>query len=161
VVRAVWELAWDPAHSPASWEAREQIERAVQAAFFAALRSGCEHLVPPPPLRVVGRHRRFRQARDHLAAHLHDPVYLSDLCRATGLCPRALENLFQDFLGLSPMAYLRHLRLHQARRALLRSAPASGVVKQTAPAWGFWHLGHFARDYHALFGESPIATLRR
>jgi AraC family transcriptional regulator, ethanolamine operon transcriptional activator len=28
-----------------------------------------------------------------------------------------------------------------------------------ATDWGFWHMGHFARDYRAMFGESPSRTL--
>jgi AraC family transcriptional regulator, ethanolamine operon transcriptional activator len=34
-------------------------------------------------------------------------------------------------------------------------------VKKIALDSGFWHLGHFAKDYHALFGENPSETLRR
>jgi len=29
-----------------------------------------------------------------------------------------------------------------------------------ANAWGFWHMGQFARDYRRLFGELPSDTLR-
>lgn len=159
VARAVWKMVWDPAQPLAAPTVLRHTERAVRAAFFATLRAGCEHLLPPAPLRIAGRHRRLRQAREYLAAHAREPLYLEDLCTALTLSPRAVENLFQDFLSLSPTAYLRHQRLHGVRRALQHTAPAPGAVKHAALEWGFLHHGHFARDYRALFGESPSATL--
>ncbi len=152
---------WRSPESFAAASIRRQVERELLAAFLAALRSGCADLAPPPTNRVGGRLRRLRQAREFLAAHTHEPIYLDDLCTALGLTRRGVEKLFHDLLGLSPIAYLRHRRLHGARRALLQAMPASGAVKHAAIEWGFLHQGHFAHDYRALFGEGPGETLVR
>ena len=152
---------WVSPETLAAPRIRRQIERQLIAAFLAALRSGCAHLVSAPKRRVGRRLRCLRQAREFLATHAHEPVYLDDLCTTLGLSGRAVENLFRDFLGLSPTAYLRHQRLHGVRRALLEAAPAPGAVKRAALDWGFLHQGHFARDYHGLFGEHAGETLRR
>jgi len=138
---------------------RRQVERELLAGFFSALRSGCADLVKPPSNRVGGRLRRLRQAREFLAAHTHEPIYLDDLCATLGITRRGVEKLFQDLLGLSPITYQRHQRLHGVRRALLHAAPASGAVKNAALRWGFLHQGRFAHDYRSLFGESPSDTL--
>ena len=47
-------------------------------------------------------------------------------------------------------------------RNLLRSreGPAP-LVKSVALAHGFWHLGQFAIDYRAMYGEMPSETLAR
>jgi AraC family transcriptional regulator, ethanolamine operon transcriptional activator len=155
--RAMW-------HSPGDFEGPgvcRLMERELLAAFMAALGSGCSALIPPPTKRVGGRHRRLRQAREFLAAHGHEPVYMDDLCGAIGLTHRGVENLFQDLLGVSPMTYLRHQRLHGVRRALLQAEPGQGTVKSAALEWGFRHQGHFAREYRLLFGELPQQTLVR
>ena len=151
-------------HSPemfAASKVRRQVERELLATFLDALRSGCADLVPPPTHRTGGRHRRLRQAREFLAARTREPIYLDDLCTTLGLTRRGVENLFQDLLGISPITYLRHQRLHGARRALLQAPPAPGAVKHAALEWGFLHQGHFARDYRRLFGESPVDSVRR
>lgn len=139
--------------------ARGQLEGELLETFLNALRGGCESLVPKPGLRVEGRLRRLKQAREFLAGHLHQPVSLTDLCGELGLSRRGVELLFHDSLDIGPNAYLRHQRLHAVRRALRTAPPVAGVVKETAIAWGFWHMGHFSREYRALFGESPGATL--
>lgn len=151
-------------HSPESFAdslVRLQVERELLATFLDALRSGCGDLVPPPSHRTGGRHRHLRHARDFLAAHAQEPIYLDDLCTTLGLARCGVENLFQDLLGLSPIAYLRHQRLHGARRALLQAAPGPGAVKHAALGWGFLHQGRFAQEYRALFGEGPVETLAR
>ena len=139
----------------------DRVGSELLVSFMAALRSGCAEWMPPPTNRIGGRFRRLRQAREFLAAHTHEPVYLAHLCAEIGLTSRGVENLFQDLLGVSPMTYLRHQRLHGARRALLEAAPEDGTVKSAALDWGFLHQGHFARDYRTLFGESPAQTLAR
>lgn len=140
---------------------RNHLQSALLESFLSALRSGCEALAPRPGRRMEGRLRRLRQARDHISSHLHEPLNLGDLCRVLGLSRRGVEVLFQDSLGMGPSAFLRNQRLHGVRRSLLITPRASGVVKETAMKWGFWHMGHFSREYRTLFGESPGATLSR
>ena len=82
---------------------------------------------------------------------------MAQLCLDLGVSRRTLQSGFQHLLGTSPLAYLKAVRLHQARRALKRV----GSVTEAATGCGFWHFGHFAHDYQALFGEKPSETLRR
>ena len=59
------------------------------------------------------------------------------------------------------MAYLRIIRLELARAELAKAGLQGGSVATVANAFGFGHLGRFARDYEALFGELPSHTLYR
>lgn len=154
--RAVWRV--EPLRTTAM--GLSQLEGELLDAFLAALRSGCE-LNEPPPNRTGGRLRRFRQARDFIADRLHEPLYLDDLCAELNLSRRGVENLFHDLLGVNPMMYLRHQRLHGVRRALATAEPGLGAVKEKALEWGFRHLGRFSREYFEFFGESPSQTLVR
>ena len=159
LLAALKDVVGNRAESLASTVVRQNIERDLLEAFLAALRSGCESVFPPSRTRSGGRLKRIGQARDFIAAHLQTPIYLKDLGTALQVTPRGLEILFQDLLGVSPITYLRHQRLHGVRRGLQDADPAPGVVKEVALNWGFWHLGNFAHDYRQLFGESPSATL--
>lgn len=151
----------DPAAPFTSLVARQQIEPALLEVFLAGLRQGCGDCVPAPTRRMAGRLRRLRQGRDFIAAHTSQPVHLEDLCRAMNLSRRGVEMVFRDTLGLGPIAYLRHQRLHGARRALREASPAPGNVKKVALDWGFLHLGRFSHAYHQLFGEGPSETMVR
>lgn len=78
------------------------------------------------------------------------------LCQELGVSRRSLQNAFQQVMGTGPLAYLKAVRMRQARRALLQGSP----VTEAATASGFWHFGHFSQDYLAMFGERPSQTLR-
>jgi AraC-like DNA-binding protein len=140
---------------------RKMLEPALLDAFIMALRSGCDALVPHPGIRIERRLKRLRQARDYLADRLHEPVRLTSLCKELNLSRRGVELLFQDSMGIGPTAYIRHQRLHGVRRSLQAGPAAAGVVKKSALHWGFWHMGHFSREYRTLFGESPSQTVNR
>lgn len=101
-----------------------------------------------------------RRARDFLHAHVqaggHGDLTLSDVARHAGLGVRALGEAFRRELGVSPMRYLRQLRLDQARLDLLGGRCS---VTEAATRWGFWNLGDFARHYRQRHGELPRAAM--
>ena len=98
---------------------------------------------------------------EFLAANYDRPVYLAEICAATGASERTLRNCCQEHLGMAPIRYLWLRRMHLARRALLKADPAAATVTGVAMDYGFWELGRFATEYRGLFGESPSATLRQ
>jgi len=100
------------------------------------------------------------RARQHIKAHIDEPLQVIDICQALSLSRRTLQQSFQDVLGVNPQAYLRAHRLNGARHALLRGEPGT-QVKDVVARWGFWHLSRFSAEYRALFGELPSDTLKR
>lgn len=118
-----------------------------------------------PPVQVLRPQRLHlaKLAEEYLRTHTDMPVSVSELCGITGINQRTLFLGFQERYGLSPMAYLKMLRLNRARRDLLDADPAtaSATVTRLATKWGFFHLGRFSLEYRAMFGESPIETLKR
>lgn len=84
-----------------------------------------------------------------------------DVCLALEVSQRTLEYSFQALLQTTPVAYIRYLRLNQARRQLLNASKETDSVTAIAMHWHFLHLGKFAKDYNQMFGESPSATLRK
>jgi len=100
-----------------------------------------------------------KRAEAFIEAHCSEPLELLDIAGAAGVPARTLRDGFQQFRGVSPMQYVRQLRLERARDAL-RAAPPDVRVAEIALDCGFAHLGRFAMVYKAMFGESPSETLR-
>lgn len=106
---------------------------------------------------ALARKRLVDLACELMLSHADEPLSMLDVCRRVGSSRRKLNYCFQDVLGTSPVKYLRAVRLNGVRRALR----AGGTTVQDAAArWGFLHLGQFARDYKAQFGERPSDTLK-
>lgn len=107
------------------------------------------------------RRRAVEAARAYIREHLPEPMRLADLCRNTHLRARSLEYGFREVVRLSPMRYLRMLRLGEVRRELLKSAGSQRSISEIALDAGFSHLSQFTVDYKKVFGETPSATRRR
>ncbi len=161
LLSALREAIRNPAGPMSAMPQQGELERLLTEAFLGALRSGAGNLVPLPKVRIASRLRRLRQARDFIHANAHEPIRLDRLGMELGMSQRGLEVLFQDSLGIGPSAFIRCQRLHGVRRELLAAEAMAGGVKTLALKWGFWHLGHFSRNYRSLFGENPSATLLR
>jgi AraC-like DNA-binding protein len=94
-------------------------------------------------------------------SHLADPIRLADLCHHTHLQARSLEYGFREIVGLSPVSYVKMLRLGEAHRRLQSRAWSWLSISEVALDSGFCHLSQFAADYKKLFMESPSATRQR
>jgi AraC family ethanolamine operon transcriptional activator len=104
------------------------------------------------------RQRVVREARRYMQVHAEAPISVPDLCEALHVSRRTLQYSFQDVLQMSPVTYLRALRLNGVRRDLQRGGDEP--VADHAARWGFWHQSRFAADYRQMFGELPSETLR-
>ncbi|HBC06370.1 MAG TPA: AraC family transcriptional regulator, partial [Rhodospirillaceae bacterium] len=71
------------------------------------------------------------------------------------------QNVFKDVYGMSPMAYLRLVRLKRVHSALRNGGEDGATIAQIARAWGFGHMGRFAEIYRHQFGELPSETVRK
>jgi AraC family ethanolamine operon transcriptional activator len=98
-----------------------------------------------------------RQACAMMRDSLDEVPTVARLCADLDVSRRTLQYGFARVLGVNPLAYLKAVRLQQARRALKEAKS----VTEAATGNGFWHFGHFSQDYQAMFGELPSATLRR
>lgn len=101
--------------------------------------------------------RHVRRVEEYLLAHPHEAITPERLADIAGVSVRSLFLGFQRYRGISPMKFLRELRLHRVRDELLL-APEGTTVTEVALRWGFYHLGRFAQEYRALFGQSPSQT---
>jgi AraC family ethanolamine operon transcriptional activator len=110
---------------------------------------------------TAARRVAVRLAREYIHTRLSEPLPLSELCRHAGLKVRTLETGFREVTGLTPIAYIRSLRLNAVRRALHDASERQRSISEIAMNNGFWHLSQFATDYRRLFGETPINTRRR
>ena len=105
--------------------------------------------------------RIIRRLEGFLAENLFQPLYLAEICAATGASERSLRSCCLEHVGMGPVQYLWLRRMHLARRALLMATPDISTVTQTAMDHGFWETGRFSTQYRSLFGEPPSATLHR
>ncbi|MFL6118142.1 AraC family transcriptional regulator [Actinophytocola sp.] len=111
------------------------------------------------PVAAIGQ-ATVRTARAYIEANAHQPLTVADIARASGVGVRGLQLGFQRALGMSPMRYLRRVRLQQAHRELRMADPATTSVGDVATRWGFRHHGRFAAEYRQHYGVTPSETLR-
>jgi transcriptional regulator GlxA family with amidase domain len=96
---------------------------------------------------------------DAVRAGPEHPFTAAELARVAQVSERWLQECFRRQVGMSPMAYLREVRMERVHAQLTEADPADTTVGDIAYRWGFSHLGRFAQHYRARFGELPSQTL--
>lgn len=123
--------------------------------------------IPPADLKLPDcnrprcRAQLVQQAEDYMLANLDQPITLKDLCKILNTSRSPLNYGFQEVFGISPMAYLKRLRLCAVHKALKTAIPDSSSVTAIAHRFGFWHAGRFSQEYKQMFGSLPSATLNQ
>jgi len=101
-----------------------------------------------------------RTAVDIMRAEPQAPLTTAAIAAQCHVSVRSLQEGFQRHVGMSPMAYLRRVRLRRAHEDLLAGDPFGETVASIAHRWGFTHLGRFAAAHEAAYGEPPLGALR-
>jgi AraC-like DNA-binding protein len=104
----------------------------------------------------------LRRAVAFIDENAHLDVTVADVAAAASVTIRAVQLAFQRHMGISPMEYLRRVRLDHARQDLMRAGPGGGLtVTAVAYRWGFRSSSRFAAAYRRAYGVSPSHTLNR
>jgi AraC-like DNA-binding protein len=97
---------------------------------------------------------------DAIQAHPEAAFTTRKFAEIAGVSVRSMQEGFRRYVDVSPMAYLRSVRLARVHEELRRADPRTVTVAEVAHRWGFLHLGRFAAAYRARFGTSPSQVLR-
>jgi AraC-like DNA-binding protein len=135
-----------------------ELEQSIMVSFLCGNRHNHSHLLDRTATRVAPW--QVRRAEDYIEANWDQPITVEALAAATGASARSIFHVFKESRGYSPMAFLKQVRLRQARRMLMMPGPDASVTT-VAIACGFSNLGHFAKDYDRMFGELPSVTRNR
>ena len=142
----------DPSRLEESASFRERLELELTSRVVSVIANS--EAVPDP-------YRSRRRAIDKACAFIDDcigtQISVRQICGHAGVSWRTLDYAFQEQFGMTPQAYIRAIRLDQARRHL--RAAMFPTIADCANHSGYWHMGKFAADYRAQFGELPSATL--
>ena len=110
------------------------------------------------PRRADTRLRVVKRAIEFMRANLHNDFGIPEVCAAAFSSRRSLQYCFEEFLHTTPQAYLRALRLNEARRSL--KLHADQPITSLASRLGFSSASHFTRHYKLMFDELPSETLK-
>jgi AraC-like DNA-binding protein len=136
----------------------DELEQALVAAFltcnrhsYSALLDRQSALVAPWQVNLV---------EQYIEANWTEAITVERLAAVTGASARSIFHSFRRARGYSPMDFVKQVRLRQAKR-MLETGAAGTTVTGIALSCRFGNMGHFARDYRALYGELPSDTLNR
>jgi AraC family transcriptional regulator len=113
----------------------------------------------PLPFSSLGRLAPWqeRRAKEVIASNLGGGVTLGELAGACDLSIRHFTRAFRGSTGMSPHAWLRHLRVEKAKGLLTNK---NFVIADIALDCGFADQSHFTRVFQRAAGMSPGAWRR-
>ena len=89
-----------------------------------------------------------------------EPITIDQHTKNLFTSKTVLSSAIKKSTGLSPLTFLRNIRLEQVRTELDKGDPKTSVI-DIAHRHGFPSRGHFSRYYREQFGELPRETLAK
>lgn len=142
----------------ANGPAQTELENLLIGTLIQAQHNNYSDRLTPPATGPLPYY--VKRVEEYIAAHADEAIVLDDLVRVSGVSGATLSSAFRRHRRMTPMAFVREVRLTRCRAALQAGTPDETQVTDIALKWGFTHLGRFSQYYFARFGELPSDTLR-
>ncbi len=120
-----------------------------------------------PPTRIIVRHSTdtlaiddevVREALQLIRVRAHEGIHVSDVVRELAVARRALEQRFVRFVGRTPAAEIRRVRIEAAKQLLVESDRSIAHISR---ATGFGHQDLFSRVFRRSVGLTPSQFRQR
>lgn len=93
-----------------------------------------------------------------LKLHYTESLSMDELAAKAHMSPSTFRQHFRTVTGMSPLQYLKNLRLQDARQSMLNEdLDASSAAMRV----GYESASQFNREYTRLFGASPARDIKR
>ncbi|KGY14226.1 AraC family transcriptional regulator [Vibrio tubiashii] len=97
-------------------------------------------------------HQKVEKATHYIENQFHNPIRISDLCKALHISESSAYRLFEKHFGVSFSEHLKQFRVGKACELLANTqAPISLVAERT----GFQNLSNFNRQFRAIKQMTP------
>ncbi|WP_394850890.1 AraC family transcriptional regulator [Pendulispora brunnea] len=128
---------------------REILYRVLQGARGAILRQIAHS---------DSRLSQISRALKWIRSHFDEPLRVETLAGISSMSASSFHRHFKAVTGMSPLAYQKEIRLHEARRRLVTEP---GAVASVAFSVGYESASQFSREYARQFGLPPARDAAR
>lgn len=101
--------------------------------------------------------QQILQTMEWMRTHAAESLTVPRIARQAGMSASHFAHCFTELARISPMRYLKRVRLEQAQTLLLGSSTRASEVAQLV---GYRSPSHFTRDFKAQFGVPPSQFAR-
>lgn len=101
---------------------------------------------------------RIQAAVQFIRDHFAGPLTVEQLAQEAAMSPSHFAHRFRDICGVSPMRYLREVRLNEARALMLAGGLRAG---EAAARVGFDSAAHFTREFKRRYDAAPATYVQR
>ncbi len=108
-------------------------------------------------VRLGTQGNRIACAIDWLRDNYVRPLRVEELAEISGMGVSTLHHHFRLLTAMSPLQFQKHLRLHEARRLMLRDELDAGNASLRV---GYESATQFNREYRRLFGAPPMRDVK-
>ena len=114
--------------------------------------------IVPTAEKLLDKPDPLEQARRYMDDNFHLHLTLNEIAGFGGLSAGYFCRSFKTRHQVTPITYLRNLRLARATHLLLHTElPLAAITDQS----GFFSVSYFCREFHKAKGLSPIAFRRQ
>lgn len=101
--------------------------------------------------RNVGSFRDLYRVLNYIQDNLKEPISIQDLMKQAGMSKAVLHRKFKAVTTLSPLQFIKALRLNEAAMMIARGSNVSEAAYEV----GYESASQFSREFRRHFGNSP------
>jgi len=93
----------------------------------------------------------------YLSENFGERLSIEDIAQHAGMSPSSLHQKFREVTGMSPLQYLKKIRLHHARTAMVEQGLNA---REAGYRVGYGNPSQFSREFKRMFGVPPAQLVK-
>lgn len=122
----------------------------IRELYYEILKTSQGHILRNSVQHHIKAHQMVPTIK-YLEQNFKNDISIDEIAKFSSMSVSSLHENFKKVTSLSPIQYIKHLRLHNAHSLLLDGYNASNAAFES----GYTNSAQFSREFKRLFGKSP------